>query len=93
MYLVDLRCSEEAATVVQELESVGLSALHDDRNVSPGVKFMDADLIGCPLRLTVSKRSLDMGGVEISMRGGDDRNIIPIENLRNEVKARLNTIM
>lgn len=93
VYLVDLRCSEEAAAVVQELESVGLSVLRDDRNVSPGVKFMDADLIGCPLRLTVSKRSLDMGGVEISMRGGDDRKIIPIENLRNEVKARFNTIM
>jgi prolyl-tRNA synthetase len=83
VHLVDLRCSEDAATVVQELESIGIHVLYDDRDVSPGVKFVDADLIGCPIRITVSQRSMKKGGVEISMRGDDESKIIPIENLQN----------
>jgi prolyl-tRNA synthetase len=93
VYLVDLRCSEDAATVVQELESIGLHVLHDDRDVSPGVKFFDADLIGCPVRITVSRRSLKKGGVEISMRGEDESNIIPIKNLKNVLQIPFNAIM
>jgi len=93
VHLVDLRCSEDAATVVQELESIGLHVLHDDRDVSPGVKFVDADLIGCPVRITVSRRSLNKGGVEISMRGEDETKIVPVENLRNVLQIPLNTIM
>ena len=42
--------------------------LYDDRLESPGVKFNDADLIGLPIRLTVSDRALKAGGVELNGR-------------------------
>ncbi|MCX7854824.1 MAG: His/Gly/Thr/Pro-type tRNA ligase C-terminal domain-containing protein [Anaerolineae bacterium] len=55
--------------------------LCDDRDESAGVKFADADLIGCPVRLTVSRRSLEAGGVEVKLRGGKERQVIPLDRL------------
>ncbi|NNM97801.1 MAG: hypothetical protein HKL89_09395, partial [Candidatus Dormibacteraeota bacterium] len=60
-----------AEAAYQGLERAGLEVLYDDRDVSPGVKFADADLRGLPLRLTVSPRSLKQGGVELKRRQGD----------------------
>ena len=57
-----------AADLYTSLVSAGLEPLFDDRQESPGVKFMDADLIGLPLRLTVGERSLKNGGVELKIR-------------------------
>lgn len=55
-----------AASVYTELGADHV--LYDDRNTTPGVKFMDADLLGLPTRLTVSRRSLNAGGVEVQDR-------------------------
>lgn len=55
--------------------------LWDDRDVSAGTKFADADLIGCPLRVVISKRSLKDGGVEIKRRDEDETKIVTIEEL------------
>ena len=52
--------------------------LFDDRKESPGVKFNDADLIGLPLRITVSERSLQKGGVEFKRRDGEAKTIVPV---------------
>jgi prolyl-tRNA synthetase len=93
VYLVDLKCPKEAKQVVEALEAVGLSVLHDDRKASPGVKFTDADLIGLPLRLTVSRRSLEQGGVEFAVRGKDIRQILPLESVGVSVLAAFNSIM
>jgi prolyl-tRNA synthetase len=46
--------------------------LVDDRDERPGVKFKDADLLGVPLRLTVAKKSLENGGIELKLRGTRD---------------------
>jgi prolyl-tRNA synthetase len=54
--------------VVGALEAAGFDVLFDDRGERPGVQFADAELIGCPVRLTVSKRSLAAGGVEAMLR-------------------------
>ncbi len=62
--------------------------LCDDRDESAGVKFADADLIGCPVRLTVSRRSLEAGGVEVKARGEKDRRTIPLESLPDVVADR-----
>ncbi len=62
---------ELAEAAYQGLERAGLEVLYDDRDVSPGVKFADADLRGLPLRLTVSPRSLKQGGVELKRRQGE----------------------
>ncbi len=50
--------------------------LWDDRDESAGVKFADADLVGCPVRLTVSRRSVEAGGVEVKARREGERRIV-----------------
>lgn len=92
VYLVDLKCPKEAKQVVEDVEAVGLSVLHDDRKASPGIKFTDADLIGLPIRLTVSRRSLEQGGVEFAIRGKDVRQILPLEGVGESILAALNSI-
>jgi len=44
--------------------------LYDDREAAPGEKFADAELLGCPLRLTVGRRSLESGEIEVQIRRG-----------------------
>jgi len=66
-----------AEQLYQDLLLAGIEVLYDDREESPGVKFNDADLIGLPLRLTVSERSLSQGGVEFKRREGDEKKILP----------------
>src|SRR3972149_5988915 len=50
-----------AGAVYEQLREAGLEVLYDDREETPGVKFNDADLLGMPLRLTVSPRTLAKG--------------------------------
>jgi prolyl-tRNA synthetase len=71
------------------LREAGLEALFDDRAESPGVKFADADLIGLPLRLTVSERSLKNGGIELKRRDTGAVSIVPEENLIARIHAEL----
>jgi len=73
---LDLRQEEVAAqaeALYERLSAGGLAVLYDDRDLSAGVKFADADLIGLPLRLTVSKRSAPEGQVEAKWRNSADR--------------------
>jgi prolyl-tRNA synthetase len=71
----------KAEALYQQLVEAGLEPLYDDRPESPGVKFNDADLIGCPLRLTVSERSLKAGGVEVKVRKTGEVSHHPLDNL------------
>jgi prolyl-tRNA synthetase len=66
---------ELAGSVAEELSTAGHDVLLDDRDARPGEKFADADLLGCPLRLTVGRKSLDDGAVDVRRRpdGGDSR--------------------
>jgi prolyl-tRNA synthetase len=66
----DAEVSDAADKLYQDLLDEDVEVLHDDRDVSAGVKFKDADLIGIPLRLVVSKRTLEAGGVEWKERAG-----------------------
>ncbi|MEE8421211.1 MAG: proline--tRNA ligase, partial [Dehalococcoidia bacterium] len=68
----DEEVAAEAAALYGELTAAGLDVLFDDRDESPGVKFNDADLIGVPLRVTVSTRNHKAGTVEVQRRGADD---------------------
>ena len=61
------------ARLETELERLGLEVLVDDREERPGVKFKDADLLGVPLRLTIGKKSLENGGVELKLRRNKDQ--------------------
>lgn len=59
---------EYANTLYTELQAAGIEVLLDDRDVRPGVKFADADLIGIPLRLVVSRKTLESDQVETKIR-------------------------
>jgi prolyl-tRNA synthetase len=73
---------EVADTLYADLEAGGARVLYDDRvDPSPGVKFNDADLIGLPLRVTVSARSLEQGGVEVKGRRDEAREVVGVEAL------------
>ena len=61
----------------------------DDRGERPGVQFADADLIGLPLRLTVSERSLKAGGIELKRRDAAEARIVAEGALVSEVRAEL----
>jgi len=63
--------------------------LYDDREESAGVKFADADLIGCPVRLTVSRRSLKAGGVELKARQVAERNVVAPDSLVKQIRHEL----
>jgi prolyl-tRNA synthetase len=77
VHLVDIRgAEEEAQSLYENLTQAGVEVLYDDRNERPGVKFNDADLIGIPLRVTVSSRSLADGGYEYKLRTAADKTII-----------------
>jgi prolyl-tRNA synthetase len=61
---------DAAERLYEDLRAGGIDVLYDDRERAPGEKFADAELLGCPLRLTVGKRSLESGEVEVQVRRG-----------------------
>jgi len=74
--------SEERALadrVYDDLLDAGLDVLYDDRDGSPGAKFADAELLGCPLRLTVGRRTTQAGEVEVQVRRGMDSRSVPLD--------------
>ncbi|HSS98371.1 MAG TPA: His/Gly/Thr/Pro-type tRNA ligase C-terminal domain-containing protein, partial [Terriglobales bacterium] len=81
-----------AESVYEGLKRDGIDVLFDDRDERAGVKFNDADLIGLPLRLTVSKKSLEKGGVEMKQRAGGDSIIIPLDEVVFTVRAELDKL-
>jgi prolyl-tRNA synthetase len=81
--------SRQAEQLYNSLLSQGIEALFDDREESPGVKFKDADLIGLPIRLTVSERALKQGGIEQKMRNREEKEIIPVGEVMERVAAEI----
>jgi prolyl-tRNA synthetase len=77
----DTSVMDEAEALYQRLRAKGFEVLYDDRDERAGVKFTDADLIGAPLRLTVSQRSLEAGGVEAKERARGERTVIEAKEL------------
>jgi len=75
--------------IYQELQEEGIEVLFDDRDDSPGIKFNDADLLGIPLRLTLSPRTLQSQSIEIKWRSEKEARLLPLENLAIEVKKLL----
>ena len=78
----------QAEALYERLWAAGIETLYDDRiGPSAGVKFNDADLIGCPLRLTVSRRSIKNGGVEAKWRVKGEREVIPADAVEAYLRA------
>jgi prolyl-tRNA synthetase len=74
---------EEARTLsdrlYDELRELGLDVLYDDRDASPGEKFADAELLGCPLRVTIGKKSVEAGEIEVQVRRGQEKGSLPLD--------------
>jgi prolyl-tRNA synthetase len=81
---------ETADKLYETLTNAGIEVLYDDRNETAGIKFNDADLIGIPLRLTVSQRSLQNGGIEFKARKSDTKEIIAVDNAVNFIQDKIN---
>ncbi|MBA2506357.1 MAG: proline--tRNA ligase [Thermoleophilaceae bacterium] len=71
--VVSLRQDEEATRIYEALGAEGLDVVLDDRDASPGEKFADAELLGCPLRLTVGRKGVEAGEVEAQVRRGQEK--------------------
>ncbi len=82
---------EAAGAIAENLEGEGLDVLVDDRGERAGVQFADAELIGCPVQVTVSKRSLAAGGVEVKLRSEPERppEVVPPDELASWVRGHL----
>lgn len=81
-----------ANRLYDELQTAEVEVLYDDRQESPGVKFNDADLIGLPIRLTVSERSMKAGGVEFKLRSQPEKEIIGYDEVIERVKFELSKL-
>jgi prolyl-tRNA synthetase len=79
-----------AESTYQELQGEGIEVLFDDRDDSPGIKFNDADLLGIPLRLTLSPRTLQSESVEAKWRKEKETQLLPLDNLAAHVNKLLN---
>ena len=78
-----------AEKACRRLESARIAVLYDDRDESPGVKFNDADLLGIPLRLTISPRTLKSQSIEAKWRTEKETSLLPLEKLAAGVNKLL----
>ena len=68
------------------LTAAGIEVLYDDRADRPGVKFNDADLIGNPIRLAISRKTLDNNEVELKLRSADEMLTAPLDGIVQQVR-------
>ncbi len=94
VYLVSIPGRDNAAPVLDaatklyaDLQAAGLTVLWDDRDLSPGAKFGDADLTGLPLRLVISDKTLADGVVELKERTSLDATRVPLTGLIDHLKS------
>lgn len=82
---VDEKVLEEADKLYEELKGAGIEVLYDDRNESPGKKFNDADLIGIPIRIVISEKTLKEKSVEFKERTGKETRLVPFKDAKKEI--------
>ncbi len=86
------QAKESADKLYTDLQTVGVEVLYDDRDDSPGVKFADADLIGLPIRITISERALAQGGVEVKLRSQAEKIILPLGETVFWIQSKLDEL-
>jgi len=91
LYLENPRVATTAENLYADLEAQGLEVLFDDRKESPGVKFNDADLLGIPIRVTISPRTLETNSVEIKTRSGKKSQLVPLGEIGEKLKKLITT--
>lgn len=83
---------EKAFSVYEELAKAGLEVLLDDRDERPGVKFKDADLYGFPLRITIGKKTMDKGQIEVRTRKTGETVLLPADDFTGTVRDMLEAL-
>jgi prolyl-tRNA synthetase len=86
LHLENNQVEAMAENLYTEFGNNGLEVLFDDRNQSPGVKFNDADLLGIPIRVTISPRTLEKGSAEIKLRSGKEDRLVPLNRVTTVLK-------
>jgi prolyl-tRNA synthetase len=81
--------SQAAEKLYNQLTGAGISVFFDDRDERAGVKFNDADLIGCPLRVTVGERGLQGGMVELKKRTSAENQLVLLAEITTKIKEIL----
>ena len=71
-----------AQKLIVDLEAMGKTVLWDDREISPGAKFADADLLGLPMRLVLSEKTLAAQSIEAKLRTNTEAKLIPLTQLQ-----------
>jgi prolyl-tRNA synthetase len=84
-----LQIVETAHNLYDSLVKAGFEVLWDDRDAAPGVKFTDADLIGVPVRITVGRRTLESGTVDVRVRKNKDQKSVTLEQVVDTVRHEL----
>jgi prolyl-tRNA synthetase len=85
----ELDTRAKAEELYSAFQNAGLSVLFDDRDERAGVKFNDADLIGCPVRVTVGEKGLKEGMVELKLRKAKENQLVAIENIVEQIESIL----
>ncbi len=77
----DVVIKKEIEEFYKELENKGIEVLYDDREMNPGAKFADADLIGCPYRVVISPKTIKEGKIELKERSKKEANMVSKKEL------------
>ena len=85
-------CKAAADKIYTDLQNAGIEVIYDDRKVSAGAMFADADLLGIPARITVGPKNLVNGQIEISTRDKSVKKLIPTEDALKEAKALIDDL-
>ncbi len=86
---VEMDTRAKAEEIYKEFQNAGISVLFDDRDERAGVKFNDADLIGCPVRVTVGEKGLKEGMVELKPRKEKEIRLVKINEIVDKIKSIL----
>ncbi len=81
--------SEAADRLFAELQERGVEAIYDDRDAGPGQKLTDAELLGCPLRVTVGRRALAEGEAELQARADGEDERLALEGAAAAIASRV----
>jgi prolyl-tRNA synthetase len=84
-----INTAEKAEEIYNTLQSEGISVLFDNRDERAGVKFNDADLIGCPVRVTVGEKAFQSEMVELKLRKEKENQLIPLADLISRLTSLL----
>lgn len=80
---------EKAFSIYGELQKAGIEVILDDRDERPGVKFKDADLYGFPLRITLGKKTLQNGQLEVRTRKTGETVLLPADDYIARIREML----